>query len=688
MRAVSCLTRFLYRSDLCYLFKFISISEIGLILVGALLAICSGAGLPHLVEIVGWMLNQYIFLETGEFRAKYIPLLTYFCTMAVLLAIIAFFQHVCFRMSAIKIGRRLRRRYFRNVLYQELCFFDDENFDSKEFDSAVRSLQTVIGDSLPNIILTIAQVAVAMIVSFTLAWRLAGVVAIIAFGCCIWTMILNKLIALATASLNGQNARLAKCIDDEINFVRVLNSQRWRGTLKGFLEGLLVGSTQFFPYIAWAVGAFYGNWLLDNNLMNKPTYIFVCASSLMPAWIRFAALPGHLTTLFGIAKVSRLLKKAQANPHKRESFSLNDETQAELEKRQKDVLIKLIKSEIGELPEPHYHHKSAAFSQVRRKALSHWILFPIAFLCCAMVGASAAVISVLNGRMFSMYKYKNTYPYYERGIQWGIKYFILGGTVFITGIISGTLYGWISENAIRKIRYSAMQCCHSKLLEKQALVDILTKYTTPIKAAFDNRQSAFLIGIMSIICAVLSNIPKNIIICALCAVTFGVQTISQFFVFRFADICTKHAQRASIKKGLELIDQLEEIPTETIGDSIREISKAHSRYLSFVLNKEGPAMLAQSLRFSFTLAVPQITQAFSYAIGGYFIADDYIAPFDVYRIIQAAYASVATVSTLAQFPHNFYLARLAAQHVDDLVDLGSTTISRLTSTCSTDSDDF
>ena len=77
--------------------KFISVSDWGIIFIGCLLASCTGTGLPHLVGVVGWVLNIYIFLppDSAEYSARITPLLMYFVGMSIMLALIAFFQ-VCF----------------------------------------------------------------------------------------------------------------------------------------------------------------------------------------------------------------------------------------------------------------------------------------------------------------------------------------------------------------------------------------------------------------------------------------------------------------------------------------------------------------------------------------------------------------------------------------------------------------
>ena len=64
------------------------------LVTGCVLAMCTGAGLPHLVGNVGWILNIYIFMDpsSDEYAAEITPLLLYYVAMAIMLSIIAFFQ--------------------------------------------------------------------------------------------------------------------------------------------------------------------------------------------------------------------------------------------------------------------------------------------------------------------------------------------------------------------------------------------------------------------------------------------------------------------------------------------------------------------------------------------------------------------------------------------------------------------
>ena len=131
---------------------------------------------------------------SDEFHKKVSPLLIYFCAMAIMLAVIAFFQFMCFRICALKIARRVRRACFRKALHQNIEFFATDIPDQilKSFEADVKELTTAVGDSLPNIVTTIVQFVVAAITAYTLTWRLSIAMTVFGILVCAWVLLFNE----------------------------------------------------------------------------------------------------------------------------------------------------------------------------------------------------------------------------------------------------------------------------------------------------------------------------------------------------------------------------------------------------------------------------------------------------------------------------------------------------------------
>ncbi|KAE9551355.1 hypothetical protein FO519_005437 [Halicephalobus sp. NKZ332] len=676
--------------DICYLRKYVSISDWSILIIGCFLAAFTGVGLPHLVDVVGWILNIYIFVNptSPEFHTKVSPLLIYFCAMAIMLAVIAFFQYMCFRICALKISRRVRRACFRKALYQNLEFFGTDIPDEilKSFEADTKELTTAIGDSFPNIVTTIVQFAVAIITAYTLTWRLSIAMTVFGILVCGWVLLFNWLIKRQAAKEKLLESRFKEAVDSREDFEDHLRKSQKAGIVKGFLNGTLTGSLQFFIFFGMAISAFYGNWLIDRKSLKWPGYLFVVCNTIIPAFIRLAQLPSQITTLSSASRVGRIMKLVEEGIEKGAMLEMLD-----LEDKRKAFLMNYIKAEVGSPKERLHHHKSPAFHRVRRTAFSLWYLYFAGFLFCGMVGVSAAAVTKMNGNMFEFYNKPDRQIYFPAGIQHAWRYVVVGFSILVSGSLMGIVFGYNSEKTVRRLREDLFDVAGNGFLEKPGLVALLTKFTGPCKAVFDHRLAVFWIGILSVICGVLSNIHKNLIYSFLTAVAYSLQTVAQFFVFRFADIHANHAKKASMKRGIKLLEKLESMPASEVDARQHEISKDHNRYLSFQFHKETSNVVAQAFRFSFTVAVPQVTQSFVYSIGTFLIFDEHIRPITVYKIVGTIHASVAVVANLATFPSEVYNSRLAAQHIDEVIPLANFSVedgsSRKSSTSSTDSVD-
>lgn len=81
----------------------------------------------------------------------------------------------------------------------------------------------------------------------------------------------------------------------------------------------------------------------------------------------------------------------------------------------------------------------------------------------------------------------------------------------------------------------------------------------------------------------------------------------------------------------KLLEKIESIPASEFDARQHEISKDHNRYLSFQFHKDTSNVVAQAFKFTFTVAVPQVTQSFVYSIGTYLIFDNHVTPITVYK---------------------------------------------------------
>uniref|UniRef100_A0AC35FGA3 ABC transmembrane type-1 domain-containing protein n=1 Tax=Panagrolaimus sp. PS1159 TaxID=55785 RepID=A0AC35FGA3_9BILA len=660
-----------------FLLKFVSFSNWIILIFGGLLAICTGVGLPHLIGIVGWILNIYIFVnpQSTEYSATITPLLMYYCALALMLSIIAFFQYACFNYVAISVTRRIRRSYFRLILNQSSDFFHvhENQFATNTICADLQTLSIVIIDTLPGIIVAIVQLVTAGLMSYLLTWRLSWLISTIAVGCGIWIAILQKLIRLENIRETKLISQYNQSIDSQEKYQQLFKQQMNSGIRKGFLQGTLTGSLQFFPFIGWGAAAIYGNWLLDRDLMNLPAYIYVCVSTLIPACVRIGQLPQMLIPLNVLSKLGRMMKgvkkELQKAPLKDNDFNVNQ--------NKKDFLIAFIKAEIGVLSEELSDYPSSpTFRHVCKNASSHWFFYIIGFLCCGMVGVSMCALTKLNGNMFEFYNKTNIRTFFNKGSRIALDYLIVGVTTFVCGIVAGGIFGFTSESAIKKLRNFIFNISKNQTKTGVFNTVSIAKHSNIVRWAFDNHLGSFLIAVLAIICAILSNVHKSLTFTFLTSVAFTLQVVAQIFVIRFAEICTENANEVSHSKGLELLLKLETIEHENVDSHLNEINKLHTSYLTFAFRKQYSTIFAKALRFSFVFAVPQVTQAISYAMGSYMVINKILTPVSVYKIVQTIYNAIGGVPIIAQYSHDVFTSKIAAQKIDENLELADIVISK------------
>ena len=75
----------------------------------------------------------------------------------------------------------------------------------------------------------------------------------------------------------------------------------------------------------------------------------------------------------------------------------------------------------------------------------------------------------------------------------------------------------------------------------------------------------------------------------------------------------------------------EELNENEISLSLGTIGSRHEAYLSMAFEKRASVIPIQALKFTFTVAVPQVTQALAYVIGCYLVMENLVRPIVIYK---------------------------------------------------------
>ena len=397
---------------------YLVIKDYTFLCIGCVLAAFTGAGLPHLVCVVGWLLNAFVMVEpTSEaFRAKTTPLLLYFVSASVVLAIIAFLQFFCFRLTTLKVSRRIRRRYFQSLISQRNEFYENKSHkeENAKFEADIEKFLKALTESLPNIISTIAQIVTALLISFSLSVKLSIPITALGIFCAFWFLVFNCFLTSETQKEQRFNAKTLEALKTSTTFKEHCQKQFYFGIRKSIFAGILIGSTQLFIYSGMGLGALYGNWLIDQKLLEYPGFIFVIACTIIPACMKFGQLYLNLSNFYQLRFIFTHFKKFPKKDTSGLSLTVievNGDSPPEYwqnsEITKKQFLLSYFKNEVGSAPEEYYEKNSSAFMQLRKSALKKKI-YILGFNFCLIFAVAPPTFTKLNGDLYEFYKIGRT----------------------------------------------------------------------------------------------------------------------------------------------------------------------------------------------------------------------------------------------------------------------------------------
>uniref|UniRef100_A0AC34R6X4 ABC transmembrane type-1 domain-containing protein n=1 Tax=Panagrolaimus sp. JU765 TaxID=591449 RepID=A0AC34R6X4_9BILA len=616
--------------------NYLAVNDYVFLAVGSILAAFTGAGLPHLVCVVGWLLNAFVMLEptSDAFRDRITPLLLYFVSAASVLAVIAFLQYVCFRLVALKVCRRVRRKYFRQMIIQPLNFFKQAANEKAncEFEGHVAKLAGAITDSLPAIITSISQVTVALLISFHFGWKLALPITGLGAFVVVWFLTFNALLMYDNKNEQKLARKTAEALKYSSTFREHCNKLFNLGIRKAAYSGILVGSIQLFIYIGMGLGALYGNWLIDHKLMQYPGYIFVIACSIIPAAVKLGQLHLNISGLwaarFALSEARRVQDRYPEDenpttlPAAPTRISIGEdptlapppEYWSSPEMKRKQFLTTFFQNEIATTPESPRPKNCSAFIHLRKSALQRK-LYGLGFLFCLVFAAAPPTFTKLNGDLYEFYQIGRVEPFFADGVSISWKYLAGGVITCLAGIFCTIIYARNGESIAREVRcavYTDFTNRHGATIPesvRRSMLPLVNRAANQCKAAFDARLSTFTVGVFSLAFGVAFVFEKNLPSAFLCSICFGLQAVAQYFVFRIADVHFKRAMNEKNERARIGLQTFEAMSETQVGENLSDIAVQHDQYLTFAYHRHSSVVATQALRFAFIVAVPQNERA-------------------------------------------------------------------------------
>uniref|UniRef100_A0A7N0V0U0 Uncharacterized protein n=1 Tax=Kalanchoe fedtschenkoi TaxID=63787 RepID=A0A7N0V0U0_KALFE len=289
-----------------------------LMLFGFLGSIGDGLQHPLTMYVLSSVIDEYgksaasLSMETVD---KYA--LRLLC-VALLVGISAFVEGVCWTRTAERQTSRMRMKYLRSVLRQEVAFFDTQAAETSTTYNVVStissdaiSIQVVIGEKIPNCLAYMSSFTFCLIFSFILSWRITlaalpflilFVVPALVFGGMMIGLGMKMIEAYGVAGGIAQQAISSiRTVYSYVaerqtcqKFSDALQTTMELGIKQGFAKGLMMG-TMGVIYVSWAFQAFVGSYLVAEK-NESGGHVFIAGFNVLMAGLNILSTLPNLTS--------------------------------------------------------------------------------------------------------------------------------------------------------------------------------------------------------------------------------------------------------------------------------------------------------------------------------------------------------------------------------------------------------
>ncbi|KAK8644265.1 hypothetical protein V6N13_123576 [Hibiscus sabdariffa] len=225
----------------------------------------------------------------------------------------SFVEGVCWTRTSERQATRMRSRYLKAVLRQDIGYFDLNVTSTSEIVTSVSNdsliIQEVISEKIPFLIARVASFIGISIVAFMIQWRLALVVSPFVLLLVVPSLIYGKVL-LSLARKSRMEYNLASTISEQaISSVRTVYafvgenktfikfSEALQGSVKlGLKQGLAIGSNGITHFI-WAFITYYGSRMVMYHGAKGGT-VFIVGSCIAVGGQQLGAGLSNLKPLF------------------------------------------------------------------------------------------------------------------------------------------------------------------------------------------------------------------------------------------------------------------------------------------------------------------------------------------------------------------------------------------------------
>uniref|UniRef100_A0AC35GMP4 Uncharacterized protein n=1 Tax=Panagrolaimus sp. PS1159 TaxID=55785 RepID=A0AC35GMP4_9BILA len=275
--------------SLIKLWRYATGKSLFLVILGALIAVVTGAGMPLMSIIVGNLSESFVKMTklrespdslvcpqdpscnttfsdiytTEDFHNDILNQCTSFAILGAAVYIAAFIQVSCFLISGEQMIHGMRLAFFRGILHQDISWFDKNNsgtLTTKLFDNLER-IKEGTGDKVGLLIQFLSQFFTGFIIAFTYDWKLTLIMMSLAPFMVISGLFMAKFMESAAENEAKDYAQAGSVAEQALTSIRTVvafNGQKhesfWVGT-SFVADGKMDPKTLFTVFFSVLMGS-------------------------------------------------------------------------------------------------------------------------------------------------------------------------------------------------------------------------------------------------------------------------------------------------------------------------------------------------------------------------------------------------------------------------------------------------
>ncbi|CAG8444023.1 151_t:CDS:2 [Funneliformis mosseae] len=294
--------------------------------IGLIFAFAAGAAIPAIAPVFEKMVDYLTKYQNKQItEEEFLDNINYFVLFFVYLAILAlvsnYFLMACWAATGERITRKIRENYLHAVLRQNIAYFD--KLGAGEVTTRITNdthlIQNGISEKVSMSFSHLAQFVIAFAIAFSKSWKMTLVICGLFPLITINGSIFNKFIAKYKVKILDYCSQAAVIAEETFSTIRTsiafsqqknlsknydakLEKAKSIGVKTSALNGLCLGTINFFVYLTYALAFWYGSTLIISGELTPGTVVNVFFSVLIGSYALGNVMPDIVS--FNTAQVA------------------------------------------------------------------------------------------------------------------------------------------------------------------------------------------------------------------------------------------------------------------------------------------------------------------------------------------------------------------------------------------------